>query len=55
MARAAQQKARRQAERQLELQWRLANLAVAPEQPEPLQAARCWMQVSLQERRARLK
>ncbi len=55
MARWAPQKAARQAERQPELSRRLARLAVAPEQSELLQAARCWLRVSLLARPAQLQ
>ena len=56
VARLAQQKAARQAERQPELSRRLARLAVAPEQPElPQSAARCWLRVSLLARPAQLQ
>ena len=40
----------RQVERQPEWSRRLAKHVVASEQPEPLQAARCWLQVSSQKR-----
>jgi hypothetical protein len=49
VARSAPRKVARQAEQQAELSWRLrlAHLAVAPEQQEPLQAERCWLRVFL--------
>jgi hypothetical protein len=49
------QTAARQAELQPELSWRLAHLAVALAQPEPVQAERCWPRVFLLERPAQLQ
>ena len=55
VARVAPQTAARQAGPQPELSWRLENLWVAPEQPEPLQVARRWRRVSSQEWSAQLR
>jgi hypothetical protein len=54
VAQLAPQTAARQAGRQPELSWRLAHLAVALAQPEPVQAERCWPRVFLLERPAQL-
>jgi hypothetical protein len=55
VARLAPQKAVLPAGRQPELSWRLAHLAVALAQPEPVQGARCWPRVFLLERPAQLQ
>jgi hypothetical protein len=55
VAQLAPQTVARQAELQPELSRRLARLAVAREQPEPVQAERCWPRVFLLERPAQLQ